>query len=191
MDFVEDISNTCKFECSQTDFLKLCDINEEEWKYSVSKDKKHTVRGKTSCNSEIVAPIIQDSFSENMDCIRNPPVKRRRFGIHNMNFNGNKDSVNNGEVSVDIEQFSQLSDVVRKKSWLLFRSMGNIPNPEVFKCKRFHFRRNAICDPFNLLMSQKHREVTERAAQKRKSSVLRKMKIFFQVRLNIDCEEDL
>uniref|UniRef100_A0A0L8G9M8 Uncharacterized protein n=1 Tax=Octopus bimaculoides TaxID=37653 RepID=A0A0L8G9M8_OCTBM len=191
MDRIQEIVKTDEGTNSEPEILKLCDIDEDEWNYSPNMDKNQTSSNENVCISDTSTLEINTNTLDNIDYKNKPSKKQRRFGIFYIKSRDEKDCVSNGNEAVDIEQISELNDVVRKKSWLLFRSMGNIPNPEVFKCKRFHFRRNAICDPFNLLMPQKHREVTEKAAQKRKGSVFRRIKIFFQVQLNIDGEEDL
>lgn len=191
MDRIQEFVKTDEGTNSEPEILKLCDIDEDEWNYPANTDKIQTVLSENLCVSDTSALEINTNTLDIIDYNNKSSKKQRRFGIFYIKSRDEKDCASNVNEVVDTEQISRLNDVVRKKSWLLFRSMGNIPNPEVFKCKRFHFRRNAICDPFNLLMPQKHREVTEKAAQKRKGSVFRRIKIFFQIQLNIDGEEDL
>lgn len=116
--------------------------------------------------------------------------RKRRFGLfHNQN-QLSKDYAGPQEL-LPFHDWSVNGGPLRRNGWLVFKTMANIPNSSVFKCKRFHIRRNAICDPFNLLMPQKTREKTEWEALQRKKSFFRRMKIFFRVKFGIEGEEDL
>lgn len=64
-------------------------------------------------------------------------------------------------------------------------------NPEAARCTRFSDRRNALCDPFRLLIPQTKREELEQKVEKRKTSVTRKVSNFLTVNLDLNREEEL
>ncbi|KAL4238453.1 hypothetical protein ACF0H5_003161 [Mactra antiquata] len=66
-----------------------------------------------------------------------------------------------------------------------------IGNKDATRCCRFHKRRNALCDPFHMLMPQHVREKLEEDNEKRKTSVTRKLSQFFTVSLDLHRDEDL
>ena len=66
-----------------------------------------------------------------------------------------------------------------------------IQNIEAIKCSRFHSRRNALCDPFRMLIPQHLREHLENNFERRKTSVTRKVSQFITVSLDLNREEEL
>lgn len=64
-------------------------------------------------------------------------------------------------------------------------------NSEAVGCTRYSTRRNALCDPFRMLMSQSKREQLEQKVEKRKTSVTRKVSNFLTISLDLNREEEL
>lgn len=64
-------------------------------------------------------------------------------------------------------------------------------NVDAIKCSRFPSRRNALCDPFRMLLPQRLREQLENKVERRKTSVKRKISQFFTVSLDLNREEEL
>ena len=67
----------------------------------------------------------------------------------------------------------------------------DVYSQEAIDCLRFRMRRNALCDPFRLPMPQRTRERLQRENERRKTSVARKVSMFFTVALDLNREEDL
>lgn len=64
-------------------------------------------------------------------------------------------------------------------------------NSEATRCARFSGRRDALCDPFRLLIPQAMREQLEQKVERRKTSVTRKVSNFLTVSLDLNRDEEL
>jgi len=64
-------------------------------------------------------------------------------------------------------------------------------NADATRCARFTGRRDALCDPFKLLIPQTMREQLEQKVEKRKTSVSRKVSNFLTVSLDLNRDEEL
>ena len=208
----DDGNGASKFDSYQT--LELCDVSDEDYedgddgavrqvgktkrprftKFTAIRENGFSPTGLVGDHGTAYPSSKRDSFTSigNAGCDLNlGHTKRRRFGLFQNQNHLSKEYAGPEERLLPFHDMSVNTVRARNNGWLLFRAMANIPNPAVFKCKRFHIRRNAICDPFNLLMPQKTREKTEREAVQRKSSVFRRLQIFFRVKFGIEGEEDL
>ncbi|KAH3712042.1 hypothetical protein DPMN_071719 [Dreissena polymorpha] len=68
---------------------------------------------------------------------------------------------------------------------------GLVLNHEAVNCSRFAGRRNAICDPFRMLLPQYRREELQANVDRRKTSVSRKVSHFLTVSLDLNRDEKL
>ncbi|KAL3872779.1 hypothetical protein ACJMK2_035980 [Sinanodonta woodiana] len=77
-------------------------------------------------------------------------------------------------------------DVINDRGYQKKSTVGSCKNVE-----RLLARRNALCDPFNLLIPQEMRERLEQETERRRSSVLHRVTTFCVVKLSIPTEEYL
>jgi hypothetical protein len=105
-------------------------------------------------------------------CTQNKSFKvplKRRHSTGALIMETESNSCKNGE------QFSQNYS---KKIYKLSRQFSHenfIQNIDAIKCSRFFSRRNALCDPFRMLIPQQLREQLEHNVERRKTSVTRKV----------------
>jgi hypothetical protein len=88
---------------------------------------------------------------------------------------------------------AQFSQNYSKKIYKLSRQFSHenfIQNIGAIKCSRFYSRRNALCDPFRMLIPQHMPEQLEHNVEQRKTSVTRKVVQFITVSLDLDREEE-
>lgn len=108
------------------------------------------------------------------------PIKRRHstgtFEQH----------TNDGDNDNDTIRVNPLRELSRNYSQEIF-----IHNVDAINCSRFYNRRNALCDPLRLLITQCKREQLEHDVEKRKTSVTRKISQLITVSLDLNRDEEL
>jgi len=124
-----------------------------------------------------VVPLL-----ENHGVVQSNKAGKRRSSTGDLD--NDKDTVScrsNTEETVSIKRVSKTSD----------QNPGHSPAVTYQEYGRLNKRRNAICDPLRMIISQEVRERLEENVQRRKISVTRKVSQFVTVSLDLNRDEEL